>query len=217
MTCVEEAKEAQQGGADRLEVVRGLEHEGLTPPIEIVEQILNAVSIPIRVMIRETVDFSIRSAEELDTLKAKASQIRQLPVSGFVFGFLRDQAIDAISLRQMLSAIGDHPVTFHRAIEEVADQTGAIDELKSFAPIDRVLVNGGPGPWSERLSILESLQRHGSPKINIIAGGGLNEHGLRLLSRSSLLNEFHIGKAARDEHGVVKSARVGYLRRMLDA
>ena len=53
VSSLEDAKQAEAGGADRLEVVRDLEVGGLTPDFQLVEQIAGAVRIPIRVMLRE--------------------------------------------------------------------------------------------------------------------------------------------------------------------
>jgi copper homeostasis protein len=217
VTCAEEAKQAEQGGADRLEAVRDLEHEGLTPPVHVLKEILDAVSLPVRVMLRETPNFAINGTGELNILRTQAARISQMPIDGFVLGFLNGGVIDARSLGLMLDATGNHPVTFHRAIEDVADQAAAIDELKAFPQIDRVLANGGPGPWTAKLTALECLQKQAAPHIKVIAGGGLDEHALRLLSQSPLLNEFHVGRAARNEHGAVVSTRVAALRRILDA
>jgi copper homeostasis protein CutC len=55
------------------------------------------------------------------------------------------------------------------------------------------------------------------PEITIVAGGGLTEESLRVLNESPHLNEFHVGKAARDADGTVVSARVASLRQLLDA
>ena len=49
---VADAREAARGGADRLEVVRALELGGLTPPLTLVREIAEAVSLPLRVMVR---------------------------------------------------------------------------------------------------------------------------------------------------------------------
>ena len=52
VSSVEDALEAEQGGAGRLEVVRSLEVGGLTPSLELVRQICQRVKIPLRVMLR---------------------------------------------------------------------------------------------------------------------------------------------------------------------
>jgi copper homeostasis protein len=217
VTCLEEAKQAEQGGANRLEVVRDLQHEGLTPAYGLVEAILNAVSVPIRIMLRETPNFFINSVDELALLKATAAQLAQLPIGGFVLGFLNGSSLDISGLETVLQEAGSHPITFHRAFEQVSDQTAAIEQLKRHPKIDRILVNGGLGSWGEKRSALDRLQTIASPEITIMAGGGLTESALRALSESPHLNEFHVGKAARDADGTVVSARVASLRQLLDA
>ena len=62
---VADAKAAQEGGADRLEIVRDLDQGGLTPPFDLVEEIAAAVEIPIRVMLRETPDFDPTGIDRL--------------------------------------------------------------------------------------------------------------------------------------------------------
>ena len=54
---VADAAEAEAGGADRLEVVREIERDGLTPPLDLVRSIIAATSLPLRVMVRESDGF----------------------------------------------------------------------------------------------------------------------------------------------------------------
>jgi copper homeostasis protein len=49
---VADAVAAESGGADRLELVRELERDGLTPPPELVRAVREAVRIPVYVMVR---------------------------------------------------------------------------------------------------------------------------------------------------------------------
>ncbi|MBZ5592386.1 MAG: hypothetical protein LAP39_09125 [Acidobacteriia bacterium] len=54
---VADAVAAERGGAGRLEIVRALEAGGLTPLLSLVKEIVAAVSIPVRVMLRENPGF----------------------------------------------------------------------------------------------------------------------------------------------------------------
>ena len=56
---VEDAVAAERGGADRLELISHYEVGGLTPPLELVQDVLAAVSIPVRVILREDESFFI--------------------------------------------------------------------------------------------------------------------------------------------------------------
>ncbi|MFZ0592584.1 MAG: copper homeostasis protein CutC [Bryobacteraceae bacterium] len=214
VTSVEEAREAEDGGANRLELVRDLEAEGLTPPLPLVEEVIAAVSVPVRVMLRETTSFSISTERERRSLTEAARAFSQLPVNGLVLGFLKGGIIDSCALDHLLSAT-DKPVTFHRAIECVPDPIVALETLKAFAQVDRVLLNGGNGSWADRRRRLERLQESARPGILVVVGGGLNEEGLEVLAQSILLREFHAGSAVRDESGRVRSERVRKLRQLL--
>lgn len=214
VTSVEEAREAEDGGADRLELVRDLEAEGLTPALPVVEEVLRAVSVPVRVMVRDTPSFSIGTESEKRRLTAAARAFSQLPVNGLVLGFLKGGLIDLCAIEHLLS-VTDKAVTFHRAFECLPDPYSALEALKGFAQLDRVLLNGGNGSWAERRRRLERLQESACPAILVVAGGGLNEEGLGVLAQSLLLREFHAGSAVRDESGRVRSDRVRKLRQLL--
>ena len=75
VTSVDEACEAEQGGADRLELVSDFASEGLTPKLSIVERVLRVVSIPVRVMLRENESFEIKDDDELELLKKYAAEL----------------------------------------------------------------------------------------------------------------------------------------------
>src|ERR1043165_9596676 len=59
--CVADAVEAQKGGASRLEVVRELDRGGLTPSIQLVQAIKDAVDLPLRVMVSESDGYGTRN------------------------------------------------------------------------------------------------------------------------------------------------------------
>ena len=67
---VADAIEAQRGGAGRLEIVRAMDAGGLTPPVSLVREIPAAVSIPIRVMLRENFGFDAGGAGRVRDLAA---------------------------------------------------------------------------------------------------------------------------------------------------
>jgi len=215
VTSTDEARAAEDGGADRLELLRDLEIEGLTPALGLVEDVLATVSIPVRAMVRESPNFSIRDDSELRLLRRYAEEFSKLPVDGLVLGFMRDGSIDTSALELVIEDAGGCRVTFHRAIEAAADQRKAIGQLTRYSQIDRALISGGPGPWEARIAFLEELQRIVGARLRILTGGGVDEDALRLLANSELLQEFHVGSAARDASGRVSSARVAGLRKVI--
>lgn len=216
VTSAAEAREAEQGGADRLELVSDLDLEGLTPPLSVVEQVLHAVSLPVRVMLRHNESFAVKDSDELRSLQNYAAKLAELPVSGVVLGFVKENCVDRQVMNQLLGCYPIKPATFHRAFEAISDQAAAIAEIKTIPRVDRILTSGGARDgWAERRKTLETLQQMASPEIAIVTGGGLDEDGLELLAASPLLNEFHVGRAARNDSNQVQSSMIYRLRSIL--
>jgi copper homeostasis protein len=216
VTSAEEAQVAEQGGADRLELVSDLASEGLTPSLHTVEQVVRTVSIPVRVMLRDDESFAIKDGDELESLRNCARELAGMAVNGVVLGFLKDDRVDHEAMNQLLTCCGTKPATFHRAFESVADQPAAIREMQTLPQVDRILTSGGAGAcWAERRKALEGLQKLASPTITVVTGGGLDERGMELLAASPLLNEFHVGRAARDGSNKVQRSLIYRLRSLL--
>lgn len=215
VTSRAEAQAAERGGADRLELLRDLHVGGLSPSAAVVSEVLLAVSIPVRVMLRETPDFSAGNSAGLAALSARSKEFRTAGGTAFVLGFVKDGVVDDDSLQRVLIELPGCRVTFHRAIEAVRDASSAVRDLKRFPQIDRVLTSGPQGSWDAKQRFLEELQLAAAPEITVIAGGGLDERSLRRMATSERLSEFHVGTAARDQTGIVTEERVSFLRRLL--
>ncbi len=201
VTCLQEAREAEAGGADRLELVRDLVDGGLTPPVRLVEEVLESVRIPVRVMIREHASMLAGSPSDVRKLRRSAAELSRLRVDGLVLGFIKEERIDLEATRYVLDAV-DVPGTFHRAFDEVADPEQAIADLKSLAQVDRILTGGGPGAWLERRARLGRWAEQSRPDIEILVAAGLCPDVLAELPLDTSDFEFHVGRAARNPHEV---------------
>lgn len=197
VTSVEEAREAERGGAGRLEVVRDLAHDGLTPGLDTVRAVCAAASIPVRAMLRATPAHEVRDARTLEALGRLAAALAALPIDGLVVGFVRAGRVDPEAMRTVLAQVPACRVTFHRAIETTDDPLAAIDDLRRLRRVDRVLWSGGSGDWPTRRTRLAEAARRGAPGIGVIVGGGLTREGLLVLRDGPGLREFHVGRAAR--------------------
>lgn len=199
VTSVAEAIAAEQGGADRLELVRDLEAGGLSPSPSVVKDVVSSVRIPVRVMVRESDSMSLSNSSELDGLRQFMGEISTYPVDGFVLGYLRNREIDRATLDQLLPAANKR-VTFHRAFDEVRDPAEAIEVLKSYPQIDRILTRAGEGQWQARRQHLDYLRLLAAPQIQILFAIGRDTAQLGELRDSAELYEVHVGRAARIAH-----------------
>jgi copper homeostasis protein len=140
---VEDARNAEAGGADRLEVVRGLDNEGLSPGVELVRSIRRAVSIPLHVMIRPRNAFLGFSAKEIDSMQDELLAYKQLGVDGVVVGFLtRERGIDFKTLKTVLKEAQPLSITLHRAFDHVKDHRRALPDVIGRNVVHRILTSG---------------------------------------------------------------------------
>lgn len=195
---VEDAVEAERGGAGRLEIARDMERQGLTPPLELVREIADAVRIPLRVMVRENDGFACRGEDELNAMQRAAREFAGIDrVEGLVLGFVRGTEIDHDTVTAVLGAGPRLRATFHRAFDALPDPLRAILELKKHPQIDRVLSGGEPGGWDERCDRLSKLAVLAQPEIVILPGGSVDLEAIRHIAAASGLTEAHVGRAVR--------------------
>jgi copper homeostasis protein len=209
---VRDAIEAERGGAGRLELVRDLHRGGMTPSVELVEAVLSAVTIPVRVMIREADGYDAGDPRQIEQLAGLARRVGSLGVQGLVCGFTRDGRIDVPAVDTVAQACGSAWLTFHHAFDDLPDPTMALRELQQWPCVDRVLTSGGPGDWKRKAERMREWAGV-TARIGILGGGGVDLAALRVLSVAGLA-EVHVGRAARDPatvEGAVTSSRVAEL------
>ncbi|MGH9370542.1 MAG: copper homeostasis protein CutC [Vicinamibacterales bacterium] len=193
---VEDALAAEAGGADRLEVVRAIERDGLTPPAELVRAIVSASRLPLRVMVRETDSFTVAGAQELTALQRALAAFADIGVDGAVLGFAKGGAPDLQTTTAVLSAAPTLPVTFHRAFDSLGDPLAAIDALQSLPQVDRILTSGGSGDWAARCRRFAQYTARAGSRLTILAGGGVDADGVQMLASTGCVREAHVGRAA---------------------
>lgn len=204
---VEDAVNAELGGACRLEVIRGFEHGGFTPSLELVSEIRQRVSLPIRVMLREEQGYGLSEIIAVERLCCLSNEFNKMGVDGVVLGFLRGGEIDLELTQKFLACAPDLKATFHHAFEDSSDKIAAIERLKSVRQIDKILAHGGPGDRLERTQRLGEYARAAGPEISILAGGGIDIPMIESLREDTPIREFHVGRAARTD-GIVDPKKV---------
>ncbi|MHA6485487.1 copper homeostasis protein CutC [Paenibacillus sp. strain BS8-2] len=197
-TSSEEAVAAERAGADRIELIAAMSEGGLTPSYGTIARTVQAVRIPVRVMIRPHSRSFVYTQDELETMVADIRITRELGVAGFVFGALTPNGrIDVAAIRQLCAEALELPVTFHRAIDEARDIAEVLRDLEQIPSIDRVLTSGGnaDGAWHARY-LLRELQA--STRLKLIAAKGLSVEKLEaFLKDAAGVNEVHFGTGVR--------------------
>ena len=151
-----DAERAEAGGADRLELVGTMEHDGLSPEPGLVEQVRAATSLPVRAMLRLREGFGTDGGE-MAHLKGLVSAYAAAGADGLVLGFLN--AHTEIDVEVVTEVVADAAVgwTFHRAVDSCISTDRAWRELRRLPGLDQVLTAGSARGVSEGLD--ELVQR----------------------------------------------------------
>src|SRR5688572_11543442 len=207
-----DAREAEAGGADRLEIVRDLHSGGLTPPLPLVRAIAAETALPLRVMVRENAGYEMGPGE-LDPLRRAAGEFASLGVTGLglVIGFAADGELRLDDLSAVLEAAPGVPATFHRAFDALRQPLAAIDRLAAIPQIDRILTSGGVGSPHQRATRLAEYSARAGARLTIIAGSDVDETVASVIAQTACVREVHVGRAVREagqRDGAVSAERV---------
>jgi copper homeostasis protein len=218
---VADAVAAEAGGADRLELVRDLDQDGLTPPPELVRAVCVAVQIPVYVMIRPRNRFTLADGE-CELLDAEARAAVAAGARGLVTGYLDpggEPDREALTIVRAVAGAGVG-LTFHRAFDRLADPPAALAVLAAHG-VERVLTSGGAATAVEGKETLRALvpaaAAHG---LIIMAGSGVTPENVVDLVRVTAVTEVHFGAGVHDPPSPaapVSRDRVAAARRALDA
>lgn len=197
-TTVEDAKRIESAGAGRIELIRDLSQGGLTPEHGLIKEVVENVKIPVNVMIRPYANSFVYTSAELKAMKEDILKARQLKANGVVFGVLDEtNAICEKSLVKLLEACDGLAVTFHRAIDEIADPVKGIKVLAKYPQITTVLTSGGQGNILDNLATIKDMMEHAG-QIQVLVGGGLTFENIERIVAETGAPEFHFGTAIRD-------------------
>ncbi|MFI6447937.1 copper homeostasis protein CutC [Kitasatospora sp. NPDC050543] len=215
----QDARAAESGGADRLELVSDMAADGLTPAVAEFARIRAAVRIPLRVMLRIRDGFAPGS---VDDLRARAAALRAEGADEFVLGFLAaDGAVDLAATRAVAEAVAGCRWTFHRAVDHSADRAAVRAAVGDLPGLDTFLTSGSAaGVDAGREVLATELARAGEPgyRQRILIGGGLRAEHVPGL-RAAGFDAFHVGGAVRADgwESPVDAAKVAEWRALLDA
>ena len=189
VVSLSQAIEAEQKGADRVELCTRLETEGMTPDFPLVKSLCEQLHIPIRVMIRATESGYAADPSVLQEMIDSISALKQLPIDGFVFGLMKDHRIDRASMMALIDHVGSFPVTFHKAIDASEDIRDDLKWLNQQEQVDTILTSGGADKAIDGIKTILEMKSlfHGQ----IMAAGKITPDVLPALHETLQLKWYH--------------------------
>lgn len=192
--CVEsfeKALEAQNNGANRIELCENLAVGGTTPSYGTVKVCLEKLDIPIFPMIRARGGNFIYSKDEIETMKEDIKIFKELGVKGVVLGCLiSNNKIDLELTKELVDLAYPMEVTFHKAIDEIQNPLDYIDDLVNIG-IKRILTSGGKATALEGKDLINEMIKKSNGRLKIVVAGKVTKENLNGLSNLISANEFH--------------------------
>jgi copper homeostasis protein len=183
--------EAQEGGADRIELCSRLDLDGLSPGPDLLALALERARVPVVVMVRPAPGPFQIGPEDLEAMLGELRALRGSGAAGAVLGAITgDGRVDRPALERLMDAADGLPVVFHRAFDRCADLQLALEDLIDLG-VRRVLTSGGaPSAWEGRAALRELVER-AAGRIEILAGGGVRDGLLADLLAATGVEQVH--------------------------
>lgn len=188
-----EAREAQAGGAVRIELCSALGAGGITPSAGMIAAVARAegLTINVNVLIRAREGSFLYTDEEIGIMVRDIELCRREGVHGVVIGALTaDGDIDIAACRRMIEAAGDMSVTFHRAFDVCRDPQRALEEIISLG-CDRLLTSGQQATAEKGADLIARLVGQAAGRITVMPGSGIRPSNIASIAAKTRATEFH--------------------------
>ncbi len=191
--CIEtlhEAILAEKLGANRLELCSDLHLDGLSPSRELIVEVVQQVSLPVKVMIRPRSGNFIYSKLEIHEMKKTIDFCKKNKVWGVVFGMMQaDNSIDVSLTEELVKYSKPLNVTFHKAIDLANSPSKEVERIKHI-PIDAMLTSGGAHTALKGSAELRRMQL-AAGSMKIIVAGQVTKENLKEIHRTVQAKEYH--------------------------
>ena len=195
---LESALNAQEGGADRIELCSELGIGGVTPSYGLISSVKERLKIPIHVLIRPRSGHFTYTDFEFEVLLKDIEFCKDVGVNGIVSGVLNvDATLDVERTKQLVAASKPLHFTFHRAFDWIPNPNEALKDLESLA-VDTILTSGKHLTAENGIKILEELNTQ-AKRIIIMAGSRITPKNVNLFKEIGLKAVHLSGTTFRNE------------------
>jgi copper homeostasis protein len=189
---IDDAIQAEVGGADRVELCSALFLGGLTPSIGTIQEAKRRLKIPVVAMVRPRGGGFCYTEAEFATMERDAEAAVESGANGVVFGILKENGrIDQRRTKRMRRIISERQVVFHRAFDVTPDPFGALEELIDLG-ITRVLTSGQKNSVPEGVELIAKLVTRAGKRIEILPGGGIRPYNLQDILKCTRCRQVHM-------------------------
>lgn len=190
---LDEAREAQAGGAVRIELCSALGAGGITPSAGTIEAVSHAadLTIDVNVLIRAREGSFLYTPDEVGIMVRDIELCRRTGAHGVVIGALTaDGEVDMAACRRMVEAAEGMSVTFHRAFDVCRDPYGALEQIIALG-CDRLLTSGQEATAEAGAPLIARLVEQAAGRITVMPGAGIRPSNIAAIAQATHAAEFH--------------------------
>ncbi len=184
---------AEAGGAKRVELNSAMALGGLTPSMSQLLLIKRETKLKVIAMARPRGAGFCYGQEDFKQMLFDCQMMMSHGADGVAFGCLKpDATIDLTQTELMVKAIKDKGgvAVFHRAFDCVKNPFEATEQLINLS-VDRLLTSGQKEKAIEGWELIRQLNEAYKEKIEILAGGGVNEENALELVEKTGVTQIH--------------------------
>ncbi len=201
---LQSALNAEEAGADRVELCVELGIGGVTPSQGLIQRVTEKLSIPVHVLIRPRSGHFTYTSTEFEVMQHDILSCKALGVQGIVSGvLLSDGSLDNARTQTLVDLAKPLHFTFHRAFDWVPDPLKTLKQLEEMR-VATVLTSGQHPSASEGVENLTKWQQHTS--LEILAGGGIRTENAALFKQAGL-TALHLSGTAF-EHAIALEDKI---------
>lgn len=184
------------GGAQCAELCEALEVGGVTPSngtLSCCREVISRHSgdFSARILIRCRPGNYIYNDDEIDIMCEDIKLVKSLGYEGVVIGALNEKGdLDIKAVKKMMAVGSGLKFTFHRAIDACNEPFETIETLISLG-FDKVLTSGCKSNAYDGVNMIREMQNLYGDRINIMAGGGINEKNVERIITATGVENVH--------------------------
>jgi copper homeostasis protein len=178
---VQSSIDAQNAGANRIELCGGMGDGGTTPSAGLISLVRKNIYIDLYVMNRPRGGDFCYSDTEFQVMKQDIELAKQQNVDGVALGILLpDGSIDIKRTQELVAFASPLKVTFHRAFDMCQDPMQGMEDIIKTGCV-RILTSGQKPTAVEGIAVLQEMQIKANNRIEIMAGAGITDQNISTL------------------------------------
>ncbi len=204
---VRSALEAQEGGADRIELCSNLIIGGTSPGKALFQQVKQYTDLEIRVLLRPRFGDFCYNSYEFAQMKEEAQMYRELGADAIVTGIVcPDGTLNIEQMQELMDMAKGTAFTLHRAFDMCRDPFEALEQAVSLG-MRTILTSGQRNSAWEGRDLLRALAEKGAGRIEILAGSRSRDY-IRHTCKADFLYESeclpHVRQDRERQHYVIQ-------------